>query len=115
MPALVRSRQIQIGIWRGARFLNNAMQQNHSLLLIDIEEHARDSIPWQICSDFVYSFTYRAAGRHSNRPSEFDSLDIFTDQAPVFRIHCLEPFAAPAHSQQECDKRRRERASRLLN
>jgi len=53
MSALIRSRQIQIGIRYSARFLHESMKQDHSLLHIDIEEDARDSVPRQIRSDLV--------------------------------------------------------------
>jgi hypothetical protein len=44
MLPFVKSRQLQIGCWCGSGFFQEAMQQNHSFVPIDVKEDARNAI-----------------------------------------------------------------------
>ena len=92
VPAIIGSGQNEIGLWRSPCLFDESVQQNHALLLIDIEEDARDLVPRQIRSDLVQSFSQWPACRHSDRPTEFDGLNVLAYQEPVFPFKGFEPL-----------------------
>src|SRR5580704_8040833 len=70
------------------------MQQDHPALHVDVEQHPSDSILTQTRPDFIKSVAQRSTNRHPNRPTEFHSLDVYTDLLPIFdRAERLQPIA----------------------
>src|SRR5258706_1333313 len=68
------------------------MEENHPLLAIDVEEHARNSVRSQVAPNLVQTRSHRTTGRHSDRPSEFDGLDVLRDATPVLPFERSKPF-----------------------
>ena len=50
-----------------ARFLDDAVQQDHPALSIHIEKYATDPVAHEISSDLVQAFAHRTAERHPDR------------------------------------------------
>lgn len=83
MLALVPARDRQISIRSPRRLLDEAVQQNHPALLVDIEEDPCSPTLSEIGSYFVNSFAQRPADRHPDRPAEFDGHDVLPDPPAV--------------------------------
>src|SRR5579863_1637135 len=87
---LVPARQLQIIQRRLLRFLDEAMQQNHSPLRINVEQYPRDAILREMRPYFADAATEGSAYRHPDRPSKFDCLDILTDEPTILgRLQAL--------------------------
>ena len=93
MPLLVVSCQFQIRLGCCLRLLQNAVQQNHPLLFVQVEKHSRDTIFRETRTHFIQSAAHWATNRHSNRPAVFHRSDIFPDQSPILGWHFLQPIA----------------------
>jgi len=91
MFSLILPSQVQIRDWRRASFLEDAMEQDHSLPAIHIKEDARNAVPEQFCANFMETIAHRTASWHSNRPPEFNGLDILPDHTPILCGHRFEP------------------------
>jgi hypothetical protein len=66
MLALVASGKSQIFVRSLPGFLDEAMQQHHPILRVDIEQDSRDSILCQVCAHFVNSIAKRPTNRHAD-------------------------------------------------
>lgn len=86
MLFLVPPRQGKVCVGRLPRLLYEAVQQDHSVPAIDIEQNASNAIAREICANLVDSLTHRPANRHTDRPAEFNRLDIFSDSLPIVSI-----------------------------
>ena len=84
MLALVAPRQFQIFVRRLARFLYESVKQNHAIFPVDVKQHPCNSVLSQTRPDFTNGLAQRLADGHSDRPAEFDGLDVFADALPVF-------------------------------
>jgi hypothetical protein len=86
MLFFVSPRQSQVRVGRLLRLLYEAVQQDHSVLAIDIEQNAGNAIVREIRADLVDSLTQRPANWHSDRPAEFDRLDVLSNSFPMYHI-----------------------------
>src|SRR6202000_1270030 len=92
MPLLQsRSCERQLAIWCRLRFLDEAVQQHHHVV-IHREEHARDAV-LQIRPDFIKPFAEWPAHRHANGPTELDGFDVFSNLLAILTRHCEQPVA----------------------
>jgi hypothetical protein len=106
--ALVPVRQVQIVQWRLLRFLDEAMQQNHSPLRIDVEQYPGDAALGQMCPYFANAVTEGSAYRHPDRPSKFDCLDVLTDELAILGLQALQPFPERFSAQFRAEENRRD-------
>jgi len=86
MLPLVPSRQFEILVRCLLRFLDEAVQQNHSLFSVYIEQHASDAVLRKMRADLVDAISKRPANRHAQRPAELNCLDISPNAFPVFVV-----------------------------
>jgi hypothetical protein len=86
MLFFVSPRQGQVSLGRLLRLLYEAVQQDHSVLAIDIEQNAGDAIVREVCADLVDSLTQRSANWHSNGPAEFNRLDVLSNSLSIVVI-----------------------------
>jgi len=84
--AFVRSCKSQVYGWGFASLLDESVEQYHSRSPIYIKQHTRNAIVRQISSNLIDSVTKRTANRHSQWPTELDSLNVGTDPLPVVII-----------------------------
>jgi hypothetical protein len=85
--------QVQIGLGRLLRFLDESMKQNQAAFGVRIEEHAGDSILGQAGSHFEDPAAQRSAKWHTDGLSELHGFDVLSDSLSVLLGVCLEPFA----------------------
>jgi hypothetical protein len=86
MLFFVPPRQGQVSVGRLPRLLYEAVQQDHSVLAIDIEQNPSNAIVHEIRANLVDPLTHRPTNRHTDRPAEFNRLDIFSDSLPIVGI-----------------------------
>lgn len=87
----VAAREFQIVIRRLRGLLDEAVQKDHSVQPVDIEEHASDSVSRQIGPDFVQSLAERPRDRHTHRPAEFHRHDVVADPFTLFFAERSQP------------------------
>ena len=83
MLSFVVSRQVQIHVWSRLRFLDEPVQQNHSMPRVDVKQHACDSVLRQSSPHFKNPFTQRPATGHPNGPPKLNGLYIFADTLAI--------------------------------
>src|ERR1039458_8567419 len=96
----------QIRVWRLLALLDETMQQHHALVGVHIEQHSRDPTR-QIGPNLMQSVTKRATGRHTDRPTIFDGLDVLSHRLPLVCGKVLpQPvtnrLVSPLRSEEEC-------------
>src|SRR4051812_46690673 len=69
------------------------MQHHHALLTINIEKQADDPVARQARAYLMQSVAHGTTGRHSDRPTVLDRLDVLSDPPPILHVHSLQPFA----------------------
>ena len=93
MLALVLPSQFHILVGRLLSFLDEAVQKNHFLFSVYIEQHASNAVLCKMRADLVNAVPKRPANGHAERPAEFDCLDIGTNAFAVFVVgQRLEPL-----------------------
>jgi len=103
---LVPARQLQIIQRRLLRFLDKAMQQNHPLFRINVEQYPRDAVLGEMRPYFADAATEGSAHWHTDRPSKFDCLDILTDELAVLgRWQAFQPFPKAVLRPLQCGRR----------
>lgn len=90
MQGFVFSCQLQVCLRRLLRFFDEAVQQNHPTLHIDIKHYACDTMARQCRAYFIKSITKRTANGHSQGLAEFYRLNINPDLLTV--LHRSERF-----------------------
>jgi hypothetical protein len=64
-------------------FLDEAMQQNHPALRVNIKQHPSDLVSTQTRPDFVKTVAQGFTNRHANRPTKFHGFDVYADLLPI--------------------------------
>jgi hypothetical protein len=72
------------------RLFLEAVQKNH-LIANDGEDCSRDTTSGQATSYLPQAVSKVAAVRHADSPTEFDFLDVFSDDPPIFSGQIKEP------------------------
>jgi hypothetical protein len=93
MFGFVGTGKTQILSWCFPGLFDEAVQQHHSLICIDVENYPRDSICCQICTDLKQTAAQRPCNRHSHWPAKFNSFDIFSDALLVILTKRPKPVA----------------------
>ena len=86
MLILVPPGEIDSRFRRFSRLLYETLKQHHSILVVDVEQHSRGSIVCKVSAYFIKSIVHGATNGHSDRPTEFDRLDIFSNPFSVFSM-----------------------------
>ena len=83
MLALVAPRQLQVLLWRLLRFLDETVEQDHSALFVDVEEHPCNSVLRQARSHFIHAIAQWLANGHADGPAELYGFDILPNSFPI--------------------------------
>jgi hypothetical protein len=71
-------------------FLDETVQQHH-FIVDDAEQHPANSSVRQAAPNFIEPVSQWTTHRHSNRPTELDSLDVMTCGAAISRRQFKQP------------------------
>ncbi len=93
MLTFVTATQSQVLVWRPLRLLYETVQENHAVVLVNIEQHSCNSIPLKMSPHLINSAAHRPACRHAYGPAELDRLNIFTYALAILRVRqTSQPF-----------------------
>jgi hypothetical protein len=83
MLAFVASRQFQVLDGSFGSFLYETVKENRPASPIDIEQHSRDPVLYQLRTHFIDAVANGSANGHSDGPAELYSLDVPANALPV--------------------------------